>query len=136
MAKIQTIVKKRTEKIKLWKEIGRGTIAISKVVAALLGTINNGPTQTRTTVLMITDGTFPITPVIPLIFPVPRIIATTVTKAKPTSVKKKHKKPKNQSFPDVIPKYGGKIKLPAPKNIAKTANPMTIKSYLRFAGKW
>lgn len=44
----------------------------------------------------------------------------------------KHKNPKNQLVPDSKPRYGGKIKLPAPKNIAKRARPMVMLSFMIF----
>ena len=42
----------------------------------------------------------------------------------------KHKKPVNHSVPEVIPKYGGNITFPAPKNIANNAKPVTTTSLI------
>lgn len=58
--------------------------------------------------------------------------AKTPNKGSPTPVNKNPIPAKNQSFPMAIPNEGGKIRLPAPKNMANKANPKTIASFFLF----
>ena len=119
-----TIPKNITENITMFVFGMIGRIVISYVVAAVLGIANIGPIHKITAVFITRDGIFPTIPVIPEMLPLPFIMATIVINATPISATKKLRKPKNHSFPASIPKYGGKIKLPAPKNMANNANPI------------
>ena len=58
--------------------------------------------------------------------------AKTPRSGSPTPVNKNPIPAKNQSFPMAIPKEGGKIRLPAPKNIANKANPKITASLFLF----
>ena len=46
-----------------------------------------------------------------------------------TSTKTKQANPTSHSLPLVIPRYGGKMRLPAPKNMAKSAKPIINESF-------
>lgn len=61
--------------------------------------------------------------------------AKTPSNGSPTPVNKKPIPAKNQSFPVAIPKEGGKIRLPAPKNMANKANPKITASFFLFIKK-
>lgn len=58
--------------------------------------------------------------------------AKTPNNGSPTPVNKNPIPAKSQSFPMAIPKEGGKIRLPAPKNMANKANPKTTASFFLF----
>ena len=60
--------------------------------------------------------------------PLNLVAAITANNAKPPSAKRNPMKATSQLLPDKTPRYGGKIKFPAPKNIANSANPITITS--------
>ena len=53
-----------------------------------------------------------------------------------TSIKMKHKKPITQSVPLSMPKNGGKIRFPAPKNMANRASPVIKVSFFKNAPLW
>lgn len=102
----------------------------SNVVAAVLGIAINGPRQIALAVRRIADSFLPITSVIPSI-PLPvRASIIRANTARPTSVSRKQQKAVNHWFDVLKPRYGGKIRLPAPKNMANRAKPMT-KTFLK-----
>ena len=55
-------------------------------------------------------------------------MAKTPTQETTTSKNTKHARPSGQSVPDSMPRYGGKMRLPAPKNMANSAKPTTSAS--------
>ena len=50
-------------------------------------------------------------------------------KDKPASANRKPKNAIHHLLPETTPKYGGNIRLPAPKNIANNAKPTTNTSF-------
>ena len=74
------------------------------------------------------DAFLPSLPTMAEMLPSPLIMTKTVEMARPASARIKHRKPKIHFSPDIIPRYGGKNRLTAPKNTANMANPTTIMS--------
>ena len=100
-----------------------GVIPISYVVAPVLGITSSGPTHMMSAKLNRIAGPLPIFSNNFIMSPSHRAIAIIANKAKPASAIVKPANPTNQLGPDIIPKYGGNIKLPAPKNMANRAKP-------------
>ena len=64
---------------------------------------------------------------------VPEIaIATIPISVSPIPVIKNPPMASGHPLPEITPRYGGKIRFPAPKNIANNANPTTITSLFLF----
>ena len=104
-----------------------GTIAISKVVAAVRGIATMGPMHRMSALMSIAAGTLPRRAVTASLLPTRRS-ANTAHIARPMSAMKYAEKPPSHSGPASTPRYGGKMTLPAPKNIANNAKPTTIMS--------
>ena len=108
----------------------RGCTASSNVVAAVRGMLTRGPMQSviiavssmaegLPSLLNRSEGLLP-----------ERNTASRASTASPASTTMKHRKPENHFSPVVNPRYGGKIRFPAPKNMANSANPRTIIFFL------
>ena len=104
-----------------------GTMAISKVVAAVRGMATMGPMHRISALMSTAAGILPRRAVTASLLPTRRS-ENTANIARPISAIKYAEKPLSQSGPASTPRYGGKITLPAPKNIANSANPTTITS--------
>ena len=100
-----------------------GFMPISKVAAAVRGIATNGPIHNiMSNAKMVTINGFTFRP--RSVNEVPK--STTVSTPKNGEIIPVVKKPAiaaNHSLPDFSPIKGGKIKLPAPKNMAKRAKP-------------
>ena len=105
-----------------------GCIPISNVVAPVLGIAKSGPKQIIIAVARISDSVFPALPSTAFISPWHLAAANIASNANPTSAIIKPVNPVIHPLPLTTPRYGGKIKLPAPKNIANSANPTTMMS--------
>ena len=98
---------------------------ISNVTAPVLGIARPGPIQR----IHMDRNTLPgISPIFdttpcgsPLLFRTDAQIASTL---RPTSTIKNPMNPTNHALPTSFPKNGGKIRLPAPKNVANKARPI------------
>ena len=104
-----------------------GTMAISKVVAAVRGMATMGPMHRISALMSTAAGILPRRAVTASLLPTRRS-ANTVSIARPMSAIKYAEKPFIQSGPASTPRYGGKMTLPAPKNIANSAKPTTMMS--------
>jgi len=106
-----------------------GVIPISYVVAAVLGITNNAR-HDRAAILIILAKVFPDLDNISSKLPEHFADAIITKSAIPASASTKANIDTSQLCPDTKPKYGGNSKLPAPKNIEKSANPTIIISFI------
>ena len=91
------------------------------------GIATMGPMHRMSALMSIAAGTLPRRAVTASLLPTRRS-ANTAHIARPMSAMKYAEKPPSHSGPASTPRYGGKITLPAPKNIANNAKPTTIMS--------
>ena len=101
-------------------------ITTSPLVAPVLGIAPRGPITKITSKVTINPNLLPATFVNSLTLPLFLDIAITAHDARPTPVNKKPILATSQQLPNVFPRYGGKIKFPAPKNRENSAKPIII----------
>ena len=106
----------------------QGAMAISKVVAAQRGGAMSMPTHKMAAVFSARPAFLPRAFWIERMEPPALLMAKTPTQETTTSKNTKHARPSGQSVPDSMPRYGGKMRLPAPKNMANSAKPTTSAS--------
>ena len=94
------------------------------------------PVHKMTAVLSTNPGTRPIEPSDGCVRPACSVDAKMPRQESATSIKMKHKKPITQSVPLSMPKNGGKIRFPAPKNMANKASPVIKVSFFKNAPLW
>ena len=110
-----------------------GCIVISKVVAAVLGIPSIGPIAINKIEAKIIENLGPILDAIVSKVPSPFKQDNIANSGNPTPVIINPSIPIIYSLPIACPKYGGKIKFPAPKNIANSAKPIiNISLFLLF----
>ena len=107
---------------------------ISKVVAAVLGIANSGPIAKNKIVVRIKVNLVPILFVMLSNVPLPLEQANIANSGSPTPVRINPMIPRKYWSPNLFPRDGGKIKLPAPKNMENRANPTIIGSLILFFG--
>ena len=104
-----------------------GAMAISNVLADVRGMATMGPTHRMIAHMRISDGTRPTR--WSTASPLPtRSSANMAASASPMSAIKYALNPASHCGPDSMPRYGGKITFPAPKNMENSAKPTTIMS--------
>ena len=106
-----------------------GTMDISYVVAAVRGSAMTMPVHRMTAVFSTKPGTRPIDPSTAAFAPPAALSAKMPRHESTTSISTKHRKPSTHSVPLSMPRYGGNIKFPAPKNMANSANPVISVSF-------
>ena len=106
----------------------QGAMAISKVVAAQRGGAMSMPTHRMAAVFSARPAFLPRAFWMERMEPPALLIANTPTQETTTSKNTKHARPSGHSSPDSMPRYGGKMRLPAPKNMANSAKPTTSAS--------
>ena len=109
-----------------------GTTVISKVVAAVRGLAMSTPVHSTAALLMRSPARCPSVPSIAAVLPPARLRANSPRQVITTSMSTKQPKPTGHSSPAVMPRNGGKMRLPAPKKMANSASPITRKSHLLF----
>ena len=106
------------------------------MVAAVRGSAMIMPVHKMTAVLSTNPGTRPNEPSTAAFAPPAALSAKMPRQESATSIKMKHKKPITQSVPLSMPKNGGKIRFPAPKNMANKASPVIKVSFFKNAHLW
>ena len=94
------------------------------------------PVHRMTAVLSTRPGTLPNDPSTATFAPPAALSAKMPRQDSATSIKMKHRKPITQSVPLSMPKNGGKIRFPAPKNMANKARPVTKVFFFKNAPLW
>ena len=124
--RIRAVPKKRIENQIGEKSGRRGCIPISKVVAPVRGKATSGPIHNMmSSVSSLTRVGCNSTPKSVNCFPTFDTISTP-KKGASIAVIKSPMSAQCHSYPTLIPIKGGKIRLPAPKNIAKRAKPTVV----------
>lgn len=101
----------------------------SKVVAAVRGMAKTTQRHKIATVVRIVPPIFPSVSSKAPRGPPKRLTTNTPRHERTASTSRNPTNPHAQRSPLSCPKVGGNIKLPAPKNIAKSENPTTIESF-------
>ena len=122
---------------KVRAQIGRlgknGAKPTSYVVAAVLGIAKAGPIQMIAARVRTLENPEPTRFPISTALPPAKAVINTVKIGITGSARRKPNIVLNQPLPALTPRYGGNIKFPAPKNIAKSASPLTkISFFLLF----
>ena len=104
-----------------------GAMAISNVLADVRGMATMGPTHKMMAHMRISDGTRPTRWSTASLLPT-RSSANMAASARPISARKYALNPASHCGPDSMPRYGGKITFPAPKNMENSAKPTTMMS--------
>ena len=104
-----------------------GAMAISNVLADVRGMATIGPTHRMIAHMRISAGTRPTRWSTASLLPT-RSSANMAASASPMSAMKYALNPASHAGPDSMPRYGGKITFPAPKNMEKRAKPTTMMS--------
>ena len=102
-----------------------GAMAISNVLADVRGMATIGPTHRMIAHMRISAGTRPTRWSTASLLPT-RSSANMAASARPMSAMKYALNPASHAGPDSMPRYGGKITFPAPKNMENRAKPTTM----------
>lgn len=105
-----------------------GVMVISNVVAAVRGLAMSTPVQSTAALFSSRPARCPSVPSMAALLPPARFKANSPKQVMITSISTKQPKAMGHWSPAVMPRYGGKMRFPAPKKMANSASPMTMKS--------